>query len=182
MACRHAVPLDPLESALPRCLPSYKQIAPVTSLESALPGLLISAENKRLAVAKLLSKLLCLQHLRDPLASVLSKGVITPVESALTENAPATPLESALTKKVGGGVRASGSQPRLLVHPLLHTRLQHVQRHRALLQDGIMKCTRIETRTEPPFRFRPQPANLQLTQFVRQGLPRPHRCTDRPPP
>src|SRR5713101_17909 len=154
MACRHAVPLDPLESAL--------------------PGLLISAENKRLAVAKLLSKLLCLQHLRDPLASVLSKGVITPVESALTENARATPLESALTKKVGGGVRASGSLPPLLVHPLLHAGFQDIEGYRALLQDGIMKRTRIETCTEPPFRFRAQPANLQLTQFVRQRLSRPH--------
>src|SRR5258708_36779060 len=89
MACRHAVPLDPLESAL--------------------PGLLISAENKRLAGAKLLSKLLCLQHLRDPLASVLSKGVITPVESALTENAPATPLESPPTKTPGGGATGPGA-------------------------------------------------------------------------
>src|SRR5258708_32101893 len=177
MACRHAVPLDHLESALPRCLPSYKQIAPVTSLESALPGLLISAENKRFAVAKLLSKLLCLQHLRDPLASVLSKGVITPVESALTENARATPLESAPTKTPGGGVTGHGvtdSTLSLLVHPLLHARVQHAQGYRALLQDGIMKRTHTETCAEPPFRFRAQPANLQLTQFVRQRLSRPN--------
>src|SRR6266581_4474844 len=35
-------------------------------------------------------------HLRAPLGSAGNKGLITPLESALTENSPATPLESAL--------------------------------------------------------------------------------------
>src|SRR5207245_1501126 len=59
-------------------------------------------ENKGLTATRFFSQLLCLQYLRDPLASVLSKGLITPLESALTENAPVTPLESVLTKKGGG--------------------------------------------------------------------------------
>ena len=75
----------------------------ITPLESALPRYLISEENKRLTATKFPSQLFCLQHLRRPLASALSKGLITPIESALTENVSVTPLESALTKNIGGG-------------------------------------------------------------------------------
>ncbi len=42
-------------------------------------------------------------HLRAPLGSAGNKGLITPLESALTGNSPATPLESALTKTGGVG-------------------------------------------------------------------------------
>src|SRR6266849_3231730 len=42
-------------------------------------------------------------HLRAPLGSAGNKGLITTLESALTENSPATPLESALTKTGGWG-------------------------------------------------------------------------------
>ncbi len=43
-------------------------------------------------------------HLRAPLGSAGNKGLITPLESALTRNSPVTSLESALTKTPGVGV------------------------------------------------------------------------------
>src|SRR6266567_4705567 len=43
-------------------------------------------------------------HLRAPLGSAGNKGLITPLESALTGNSPVTSLESALTKNPGVGV------------------------------------------------------------------------------
>src|SRR6266568_4158066 len=42
-------------------------------------------------------------HLRAPLGSAGNKGLITPLESALTKNSPASRLESALTKRWGWG-------------------------------------------------------------------------------
>ncbi len=42
-------------------------------------------------------------HLQAPLGSAGNKGLITPLESALTGNSPVTPLESALTKSGGRG-------------------------------------------------------------------------------
>jgi len=42
-------------------------------------------------------------HLQAPLGSAGNKGLITPLESALTRNSPVTSLESALTKNPGGG-------------------------------------------------------------------------------
>src|SRR6266852_2183001 len=50
-----------------------------------------------------LTQLLYNPHLRAPLGSAGNKGLITPLESALTGNSPVTPLESALTKRWGGG-------------------------------------------------------------------------------
>src|SRR6266581_2268114 len=50
-----------------------------------------------------LPQLLYNPHLQAPLGSAGNRGLITPLESALTRNSPATPLESALTK-TGGGV------------------------------------------------------------------------------
>src|SRR6266851_5301005 len=52
-----------------------------------------------------LPQLLYNPHLRAPLGSAGNKGLITPLESALTKNSPVTSLESALTKT--GGWRAS---------------------------------------------------------------------------
>src|SRR6266699_7260470 len=43
-------------------------------------------------------------HLQAPLGSAGNKGLITPLESALTKNSPASPLDSALTKRWGVGV------------------------------------------------------------------------------
>src|SRR6266446_891658 len=42
-------------------------------------------------------------HLRAPLGSAGNKGLITPLESALTKNSPVTSLESALTETGGWG-------------------------------------------------------------------------------
>ena len=49
-----------------------------------------------------LPQLLYNPHLQAPLASAGNKGLITPLESALTRNSPVTSLESALTKTPGG--------------------------------------------------------------------------------
>src|SRR6266581_3525671 len=46
-----------------------------------------------------LPQLLYNPHLRTPLGSAGNKGLITPLESALTKNSPASLLESALTKR-----------------------------------------------------------------------------------
>src|SRR5712692_11163955 len=48
-------------------------------------------------------------HLRAPLGSAGNKGLITPLESALTKNSPVTPVESALTKTPGVGVGYANS-------------------------------------------------------------------------
>src|SRR5258708_18546141 len=48
-----------------------------------------------------LPQLLYNPHLRAPLGSAGNKGLITPLESALTRNSPVTSLESALTKRRG---------------------------------------------------------------------------------
>ncbi len=51
-----------------------------------------------------LPQLLYNPHLQAPLGSAGNKGLITPLESALTKNSPVTSLESALTKTPGVGV------------------------------------------------------------------------------
>ena len=76
MRARHAVLLTPSECAVPRCLPSCKQIAPITPLGSALTSRSQRTEN----------------------AAILSLA-----ESALTSIPPASSLESALTKTPGEG-------------------------------------------------------------------------------
>src|SRR6266700_5262519 len=53
-----------------------------------------------------LSQVLYNPHLQAPLGSAGNKGLITPLESALTKISPVTPVESALTKRGGVGVRA----------------------------------------------------------------------------
>src|SRR6266851_3721709 len=50
-----------------------------------------------------LPQLLYNPHLQAPLGSAGNKRLITPLESALTENSPVTSLESALTKNPGVG-------------------------------------------------------------------------------
>src|SRR5207245_9423743 len=46
-------------------------------------------------------------HLQAPFGSAGNKGLITPLESALTKNSPVTSLESALTKTGGWGPSGS---------------------------------------------------------------------------
>src|SRR6266851_8167416 len=72
-----ADPLTPLDSALTDCCLSYKQNAPVSPLESALPNA---------------------SHLLD------SAHFETPCFDTLAPLSPVTPLESALTKTPGVGV------------------------------------------------------------------------------
>jgi hypothetical protein len=62
------------------------------------------AGNKGLTGTRIHRQLFCNQHLRTPLRSAENTGLIIPLESALTKNAPATLLESALTKNRGEGV------------------------------------------------------------------------------
>ena len=50
-----------------------------------------------------LPQLLYNPHLRAPLGSAGNKGLITPLESALTENSPVSRLESALAERWGWG-------------------------------------------------------------------------------
>src|SRR2546425_719141 len=58
-----------------------------------------------------LPQLLYNPHLQAPLGSAGNKGLITPLESALTRNSPVSLLESALTKNRGvGGTRYPGPQ------------------------------------------------------------------------
>src|SRR6266481_4680217 len=51
-----------------------------------------------------LPQLLYNPHLRAPLGSAGNKGLITPLESALTKNSPVSRLESALAERWGVGV------------------------------------------------------------------------------
>src|SRR6266704_769005 len=72
-----------------------------------------------------LPQLLYNPHLQAPLGSAGNKGLITPLESALTKNSPVPPVESALTKR-GGGVLPEPSTFRhsdlVSIHPLyFHT-------------------------------------------------------------
>src|SRR5712691_947195 len=57
-----------------------------------------------------LPQLLYNPHLQAPLGSAGNKGLITHLESALTENSPVTPLQSALTKRWGVGYPSPSSQ------------------------------------------------------------------------
>ncbi len=66
--------------------------------------------NKGLTGTRIDRQLFCNQHLRAPLRSAGNTGLIIPLESALTENAPATPLESALTKVRGEGGNVGNSK------------------------------------------------------------------------
>ena len=63
-----------------------------------------------------LPQLLYNPHLQAPLGPAGNKGLITPLESALTRNSPVSPLESALTKRwgVGGIVLTSHRSPQCL--------------------------------------------------------------------
>src|SRR6266851_2825287 len=64
-----------------------------------------------------LPQLLYNPHLQAPLGSAGNKGLITPLESALTENSPVSPLESALKKRGGGG---EGAGLRTAEHKAFH--------------------------------------------------------------
>ena len=100
-----SIPLTPLESAVPICLPSCKQNASITPLESALTSHYHLTEN----------------------TATLSLAV-----SALTDFSPVTPLESALTKNIGGGGTLPRT-PTLETasHPIRDSRLHAIEKEQA---------------------------------------------------
>src|SRR5437870_4766724 len=64
-----------------------------------------------------LPQLLYNPHLQAPLGSAGNKGLITPLESALTKNSPVSLLESALTKRWGvGAMLRLGNSPLVTRH------------------------------------------------------------------
>jgi hypothetical protein len=62
-----------------------------------------SADSKKLIPAEWCLQPFCNQHMRSYSVSAENAGLITPLESALTESSLATPLESALPKNRGEG-------------------------------------------------------------------------------
>ena len=98
-------PLTRLDSAVPQDLPR-KPFKICTSI--ARPDLRIPKDLPRRILSR---NSFVFRTYLYPLLGAENKRLITPVESARTENAPTTPLESALTKKGGG------------VHPPMNTRL-----------------------------------------------------------
>src|SRR5947209_6774268 len=60
-----------------------------------------------------LPQLLYNPHLQTPLGSAGNKGLITPLESALTKNSPVSPLESALAERWGWGYNDAISKEKL---------------------------------------------------------------------
>ncbi len=121
-------------------------------------------------------------HLRAPLGSAGNKGLITPLESALTKNSPVTSLESALTKTGGGPTRAFNIQTfrSASIHPLYFHALPNsfalfcsYQKHNSFLfkqfrtlckkHPGVgeqfdaypsLPSARAESRSQPPLRLR----------------------------
>src|SRR6266705_5592342 len=75
---------------------SFTSFTSFASLTSSKPFTIRTSETP-------LPQLLYNPHLQAPLGSAGNKGLITPLESALTKNSPVTSLESALTKRWGVG-------------------------------------------------------------------------------
>src|SRR6266851_4264007 len=65
-----------------------------------------------------LPQLLYNPHLQTPLGSAGNKGLITPLESALTRNSPASRLESALAETWGWGPCSPPRNSQLTTHQL----------------------------------------------------------------
>src|SRR6266704_329848 len=92
-------------SLIPRQSPLTAKSFTISTSETPLPQLLYNP------------------HLQASLGSAGNKGLITPLESALTKNSPVSRLESALTKRWGVGVRFAVHSPRAL--PLTLAPPQH---------------------------------------------------------
>ncbi len=93
-------------------------------------------------------------HLRAPLGSAGNKGLITPLESALTKNSPVTSLESALTKT--GGV---GSYP-----SLQHSDIPICFHSSPLFScSSKLFCTFLHLSKTQPFYFHAIPNSLRKT-------------------
>src|SRR5213593_3198328 len=89
---------------------SFTSFTSFASLTSSKPFTIRTSETP-------LPQLLYNPHLQAPLGSAGNKGLITPLESALTRNSPVSRSESALTKRWGvglcfaSGTRHSSLQP-----------------------------------------------------------------------
>ncbi len=108
LVCYPPVVFAKLQSALPARLARHcaTRVFSFTSFTSFAS--LTSSKCFRIRTSKTpLPQLLYNPHLQAPLGSAGNKGLITPLESALTENSPVTPVESALTKRWGVGERAT---------------------------------------------------------------------------
>src|SRR5438128_4869483 len=90
---------------------SFKSFTSFASLTSSKPFTIRTSETP-------LPQLLYNPHLRAPLGSAGNKGLITPLESALTKNSPVTPVESALTKRWGVGPCFPLRNSPLVIHQL----------------------------------------------------------------
>src|SRR6266446_5269472 len=94
---RHQSGHSPLPSR--RCAArafSFTSFTSFTSLTSSKPFRIRTSKTP-------LAQLLYNPHLRAPLGSAGNKGLITPLESALTKNSPVSLLESALAERWGWG-------------------------------------------------------------------------------
>src|SRR5881296_126159 len=104
----HQVGQSPLHSC--HCAAHAFSFTSFASLTSSKPFTIRTSETP-------LPQLLYNPHLQAPLGSAGNKGLITPLESALTRNSPVSRLESALTKRWGvglcfaSGTRHSSLQP-----------------------------------------------------------------------
>src|SRR3989442_3551314 len=104
-----------------------------------------------------LPQLLYNPHLRAPLGSAGNKRLITPLESALTENSPVTRLESALAERRGGGAF------------LPFRNSPHATRHYALCSSlffsdySTLFCVFLRLPKTQPFCFHAIPNSLRKT-------------------
>ncbi len=96
-------------------------------------------------------------HLQTPLGSAGNKGLITPLESALTRNSPVTPVESALTKRWGVGSS-----------PAFNIQTFRSAFHSSPLFSYPSKlfCTFLHLSKTQPFCFHAIPHSLQKTRGV----------------
>src|SRR5713101_3465787 len=100
----------PLRNLSVRRLPRPGRGVPPRSLLTFNFGLLTSSKPFIIRTSKTpLPQPLYNPHLRAPLGSAGNKGLITPLESALTRNSPVSLLESALAESGGWGFRVSRS-------------------------------------------------------------------------
>src|SRR3989441_8335650 len=94
---RHQSGHSPLPSR--RCAARAFSFTSFTSFASLTSSKSFTIRTSKTPLAQLLYN----PHLRAPLGSAGNKGLITPLESALTKNSPVTPVESALAERWGWG-------------------------------------------------------------------------------
>ncbi len=133
---------------------SFTSFTSFASLTSSKPFRIRTSETP-------LPQLLYNPHLQAPLGSAGNKGLITPLESALTKNPPVSRLESALTKRWGMGAML----------PLGHSRLvtRHLQADSSSFIFIHFQALLHLPKTQP-FYFQAIPNSLAKTPGVGKGL------------